>query len=109
MSAAGFLTFGGSAGMVGSGDIRIWSGGSSAGNATFKVYSSGDIDSKGSIYITSPNGEKLAGFSGYGSNGDSVRIWAGNASPGSAPFRVSMDGTATMERISARGGTWEAS
>lgn len=94
ISAAGFITFGGSAGMVGSGDIRIWSGGSSADNATFKVYSSGNVDSKGNIYITNSNGDKLAGFSGDGTSGTSVRIWAGLATPASAPFRVYQNGDA---------------
>lgn len=96
ISAAGFLTFGGSAGMVGNGTIRIWSGGSSADNATFKVDSSGNVDSKGNIYITNPNGSKLAGFSGSGTSGDSVRIWAGSATPSSAPFRVTQSGAAYM-------------
>lgn len=94
LSAAGFITFGGSAGMVGSGSIRIWSGGNSAENATFKVYSNGDVESRGSIYIANSNGEKLAGLSGSGTAGDSVRIWAGNATPAKSPFKVYQNGNA---------------
>lgn len=94
ISAAGFLTFGGSAGLVGSGDIRIWSGGTNANDATFKVYSNGNVDSKGNIYITNANGNKLAGFSGGGTSGDSVRIWAGNTTPANAPFKVYQNGNA---------------
>ncbi len=94
ISAAGFLTFGGSAGLVGSGDIRIWSGGTTAENATFKVYANGNMDSKGNIYITNANNDKLAGFSGGGTSGDSVRIWAGNNSPANAPFKVYQNGNA---------------
>lgn len=94
VSAAGFLTFGGTAGMVGNGTIRIWSGGSNADNATFKVDSSGNVDSKGNIYISNPNGQKLAGFSGSGTTDDSVRIWAGNTSPSNAPFKVYQGGNA---------------
>lgn len=104
ISAAGFLTFGGSAGMVGSGDVRIWSGGNNAAGATFKVKASGDVESKGNIYISNINGQKLAGFSGAGTTGDSIRIWAGNASPGSAAFRVTQDGTANMSKLNATGG-----
>lgn len=104
ISAAGFLTFGGSAGMVGNGTIRIWSGGSSADNATFKVDSSGNVDSKGNIYITNPSGQKLAGFSGSGTSGDSIRIWAGNATPSSAPFRVAQNGSVYMSNLTATGG-----
>ncbi len=94
ISAAGFLTFGGSAGLVGSGDIRIWSGGTTAENATFKVYANGNVDSKGNIYITNANNDKLAGFSSGGTSGDSVRIWAGNNSPANAPFKVYQNGNA---------------
>lgn len=104
ISAAGFLTFGGSAGLVGSGDVRIWSGGNNAAGATFKVKASGDVESKGNIYISNANGQKLAGFSGAGTTGESIRIWAGNASPGSAAFRVTQDGTANMSKINATGG-----
>ena len=104
ISAAGFLTFGGSAGVVGSGDIRIWSGGSNAAGATFKVKANGDVESKGNIYIANINNEKLAGFSGAGTTGDSIRIWAGNASPGSAAFRVTQDGTANISKLNATGG-----
>lgn len=93
VSAAGFITFGGSAGMVGNGNIRIWSGGNNADNATFKVYKDGSIDSKGEIYITNDNGERLAGFSGYGTSGDSVRIWAGE-SKANAKFKVYQNGNA---------------
>ena len=94
ISAAGFITFGGSAGMVGSGSIRIWSGGTNASDATFKVYDTGNVDSKGNIYITNSNGEKLAGFSGGGTSADSVRIWAGNSTPANAPFKVYQSGNA---------------
>ena len=94
VSASGFLTFGGSAGLVGSGDIRIWSGGTTAENATFKVYANGNVDSNGNIYITNANGNKLAGFSGDGTSDDSVRIWAGNTTPASAPFKVYQNGNA---------------
>lgn len=94
VSAAGFLTFGGTAGMVGNGTIRIWSGGSNADNATFKVDKSGNVESRGNIYIANSNGDKLAGFSGSGTAGDSVRIWAGNTVPASAPFKVYQSGNA---------------
>lgn len=104
ISAAGFLTFGGSAGLVGSGDIRIWSGGTNANDATFKVYSNGNVDSKGNIYITNANGNKLAGFSGGGTSGDSVRIWAGGSTPESGTFRVTQDGTCHTSKINATGG-----
>lgn len=80
ISAAGFLTFGGSAGMVGSGTIRIWSGGTNANNATFKVYSNGNVISDGTI--TANNSiilrDQSAGISGYGTANSSIRFWAGN-------------------------------
>nr|WP_129732348.1 hypothetical protein [Parabacteroides goldsteinii] len=80
ISAAGFLTFGGSAGMVGPGTIRIWSGGTNANNATFKVYSNGNVISDGTI--TANNSiilrDQSAGISGYGTANSSIRFWAGN-------------------------------
>lgn len=80
ISAAGFLTFGGTAGLIGSGDIRIWSGGTNADNATFKVYSNGNVISNGTI--TANNSillrDQSAGISGYGTANNSIRFWAGS-------------------------------
>lgn len=104
ISAAGFLTFGGSAGLVGSGDVRIWSGGDNAGGATFKVKANGNVESKGNIYISNVNGQMLAGFSGNGAANGSVRIWAGNTNPAAAPFRVTQDGKAAMSDGTVIGG-----
>lgn len=104
LSAAGFLTFGGSAGMVGSGNVRIWSGGSNADGATFKVKANGDVESRGSIYISNANGVPTAGFSGNGSAKESVIIWSGGSTPSSGTFRVTQDGTAHMSKLNATGG-----
>lgn len=94
MSAAGFITFGGSAGMAGSGSIRIWSGGNSANNATFKVYSDGSVESNGMItaYSSIKLRDNQAGVTGIGTDATSVRFWAGSSSPASAPFRVQRNG-----------------
>jgi hypothetical protein len=66
----GAITFGQGGqqgGMAGSGDIRIWSGGS-VSNPTFSVDSAGNVDSKGSI--TAKNDilllDSTAGLSGCG-------------------------------------------
>ena len=61
---------------------------------TFRVESNGNVESRGSIYIANSNGEKLAGLSGGGTSGNSVRIWAGNATPVNAPFKVYQNGDA---------------
>lgn len=103
-TGSGFLTFGGTAGLVGSGDVRIWSGGNGVNNATFKVKDNGNVESKGNIYIANINNEKLAGFSGNGVTGSSVRIWAGGSTPESGNFRVTQDGTAHMSKLNATGG-----
>lgn len=92
ISAAGYMTFGGTAGMVGSGDIRIWSGGSNANNATFQVSSAGDVMAKRSIKLQ----DNQAGITGVGTSSASIRFWAGNATPANAPFRVTQDGSANM-------------
>lgn len=109
-TGAGFLTFGGTAGLVGSGDVRIWSGGNAGSNGqppsdpTFRVKASGDVESRGNIYIANANGQKLAGFSGNGVVDGSVRIWAGGGTPESGTFRVTQDGTAHMSKLNATGG-----
>ena len=86
--------------MAASGTIRIWSGGTAGAKGqpptdpTFRVESNGNVESRGSIYIANANGEKLAGLSGDGTSGNSVRIWAGNATPANAPFKVYQNGDA---------------
>lgn len=106
----GAIAFGSTGGMAGSGSIRIWSGGNSGANGkppaspTFSVDSSGNVESRGDIYIANANGQKLTGFSGSGTSGDSVRIWAGNATPSSAAFRVTQNGAAYMSNLQASGG-----
>lgn len=89
-TAAGFMTFGGSAGMVGDGDIRIWSGGTNANNATFQVTAAGEVMAKKAIKLQN----QQAGITGEGTATTSVRFWAGNATPANAPFRVYQSGNA---------------
>lgn len=89
-TAAGFMTFGGSAGMVGDGDIRIWSGGTNANNATFQVTAAGEVMAKKAIKLQN----QQAGITGEGTATTSVRFWAGNATPANAPFRVYQNGNA---------------
>lgn len=96
----GAIAFGSTGGMAASGTIRIWSGGAAGTNGqppadpTFRVESNGNVESRGSIYIANSNGEKLAGLSGGGTAGNSVRIWAGNATPANASFKVYQNGDA---------------
>lgn len=90
ISAAGFMTFGGSAGMTGSGDIRIWSGGTNANDATFQVSANGDVMARKSIKLQN----QQAGITGEGTTDTSVRFWAGGATPANAPFRVYQNGNA---------------
>lgn len=106
----GAIAFGSTGGMAGSGSIRIWSGGNSGANGqppsspTFSVDSLGNVESRGSIYISNANGQKLAGFSGSGTTADSIRIWAGNATPSAAAFRVTQSGAVYMSNLTATGG-----
>ena len=89
-TAAGFMTFGGSAGMVGDGDIRIWSGGTNANNATFQVTATGEVMAKKAIKLQN----QQAGITGEGTASTSVRFWAGSSTPASAPFKVYQNGNA---------------
>lgn len=87
-TGAGFLTFGGSAGLVGDGNIRIWSGGTNANNATFQVSSAGEVMAKKAIRLQN----QQAGITGEGTSTDSVRFWAGSSTPANAPFRIYQNG-----------------
>lgn len=91
-TAAGYITFGSTAGMVGDGNIRIWSGGSNADNATFQVTAAGEVMAKKAIRLQN----NQAGITGEGTSADSVRFWAGGSSPNSALFRVCQNGMAYM-------------
>ncbi|MDR1160777.1 MAG: hypothetical protein LBK45_00405, partial [Tannerellaceae bacterium] len=97
----GAISFGGTGGMAGSGTIRIWSGGTGGANGqppsnpTFRVMATGDVYSKGSYLVENTNNEVTAGITGDGTADGSVRIWAGKpyGDRGSAPFRVTQDGS----------------
>lgn len=97
-------------GIAGSGSIRIWAGGgcNSAGipsNPTFQVDADGNVISQGSIWIANYAQERLAGFSGAGNSDSSVRIWAGDSTPSSAPFRVTRAGDLFASKCKFIGGT----
>ncbi len=106
-TGSGFMTFGGSGGMVGEGDIRIWSGGESGPNgeppleSTFRVMDTGAIYAGESIICEDSNRDAVCGFSSEGTNHGSstdpgsLRIWAGSSffTKEDAPFRVTMNGT----------------
>ena len=91
-TAAGLMTFGGSAGMVGDGDVRIWSGGTNANNATFQVSAAGEVMAKKAIRLQN----QQAGITGEGTSVTSVRFWAGDATPTNAPFQVYQNGNALI-------------
>lgn len=87
-TAAGYMTFGATAGLVGSGNVRIWSGGSNADNATFQVTAAGEVMAKKAIRLQN----NQAGITGEGTSTDSTRFWAGGSNPSSAIFRVTQGG-----------------
>lgn len=91
-TGAGFITFGGTGGLVGDGNIRIWSGGSNADNATFQVTAAGEIMAKKSIRLQN----QQAGITGEGTSATSVRFWAGDSTPANAPFKVYQNGNGLM-------------
>lgn len=95
----------GNGGIAGGGSIRIWSGGDlGAGSviapdkATFRVYDDGKIVSKQSFQVENANAIVNAGFQSTGTANNSVRLWVGNATPASAPFQVSNDGSITARK-----------
>jgi hypothetical protein len=95
--STGAIIFGQTGGMAATGSVRIWSGGSGnvAGSGTFRVMDTGDVYSRGSYFVENSNGTVTAGLTGAGTASNSVRIWAGStlSNSGSAPFRVTQDGS----------------
>jgi hypothetical protein len=99
--STGAIVFGDPAtgGMTGSGSIRIWSGaGYNSGNKqpsttpTFRVMSDGRVYSRNAFYVEDANGTINAGFQSVGTSDSSIRMWAGGATPSSAPFRIQHNG-----------------
>lgn len=104
-TAKGFIAFGGpnsagSAGLVGSGSIRIWSGGTNANDATFQVNASGEVMAKKAIRLQ----DNQAGINGDGTNDDSTRFWAGSSNMANAPFRVNRAGELFASKCNFTGG-----
>lgn len=99
----GAITVGNTGGISGSGTIRIWSGGNAGANGrppaspTFYVDSGGNVFSGGTITATNNIvlANKEAGISGLGTEGNSIRFWAGASVPRDAPFRVTQNGEVT--------------
>ena len=113
--SAGYLkdaagTVGLSAVVTGGDDIRFWAGDATPASAEFRVYESGAIVATsatitgaitatsgaiGGWVVTSDAIKDAAGVVGMLSTvtgGDDIRFFAGNATPGSAPFRVTEAG-----------------
>lgn len=92
---------GNTGGIAGSGDIRIWSGGTvgtdavPAGKPTFRVLKDGAVYSANSFNVEDGNGTINAGFTSVGTTGDSTRLWCGAtfANKDNASFRVTHDGS----------------
>jgi len=77
------------------GSIRIWAGGTYQNRATanFRVNQEGAVYSNKAFYVQDANGEVNAGFQSFGTDKTSIRMWAGNKTPASAPFQVKHDGS----------------
>ena len=109
-----------------SGTYAIWAGNSSAGSAPFRVTRAGILTATGATIsgtLTSTSGtiggwtlanKLLSSGSGSGyvaldsNTSDTYAIWAGNATAGSAPFRVSRAGALTSTSGSIGGWTLAA-
>lgn len=93
-------------GIAGSGSIRIWAGGGCDRvgvplNPTFQVTASGVVTAKEAIRLQ----DGQAGISGFGTKGESIRFWAGDSTPASAPFRVTQSGDLVASKCNFTGGT----
>ena len=91
-------------------DIRFWAGNAVPASAPFKVTEAGVLtSSSGSIggwVIDATSIKDVAGVVGMSSAvtaGDDVRFWAGDATPGSAEFRVTEAGVLTASNANITG------
>lgn len=104
-------------------DIRVWAGDLLSGTPAFRVYESGklvasnaEITGKvtassgaiggwliGTTSLTDAAG--TVGMSSAVTGGDDIRFWAGNATPASAPFRVTESGIVNASNINITGGS----
>ena len=87
------------------GNINIKSG------ANLKIESGGDLNiaSGGALNVTAPTTLNItagSGDSAVGIKNDTYFLYAGNATPASAPFSVGMDGTLKATKLSAISGTF---
>jgi len=91
-------------------DIRFWAGNAVPASAPFKVTEAGVLtSSSGSIggwVIDATSIKDVAGVVGMSSAvtaGDDIRFWAGDATPGSAEFRVTEAGALTATSATITG------
>ena len=104
-------------------DIRIYAGSSTPASAPFKVMESGDLVATSAIItgsvtatsgtiggwavgvaaLTAGSGATIVGLDNTVTEGDDIRIYAGNATPASAPFRVTESGALTATSATITG------
>lgn len=99
-----------SAGTLGT-SIRFWAGSATPSSAPFRVQHDGTIYSTkgfiGGFVIGTTSLTDAAGMVGLSSAvtaGDDIRIWAGNATPANAPFRVTESGSVYGSNFTLEGG-----
>ena len=99
-------------GLASSGSVRIWSGNVTPASAPFRVTSAGAMTSTsgdiGGWVIGSTDLKDSTGEVGLASTG-ATRIWVGNVTPSSAPFKVSSTGELTSTSGSIGGWTIDSS
>lgn len=99
-----------SSAVTGGDDIRIWAGHATPGSAPFRVTEAGILTatsgalggwSLGATGMTDTAG--VVGLSSAVTGGDDIRFWAGDATPGSAEFRVTESGALTATSATITG------
>lgn len=95
-------------------DGNMWLGAATFAAALFRVSNAGVITSTsgtiggwtlGANALTTGSGATTVGLDNTVTGGDDIRIYAGSATPGSAPFRVTETGAVTALSITITGGT----
>jgi hypothetical protein len=107
-------TVGMSSAVTGGDDIRFWAGNATMASAPFRVTEAGVLTATsgtvggwtlGATALTAGSGSTTVGLDAGGSN---PALYAGSATPGSAPFRVSTAGALTATSGSVGGWTLAA-
>lgn len=117
-AGTGAATVGLDSTVTGGDDIRIFAGSATMASAPFRVTEAGVLTAAsgtiggwtiGANALSAGSGATTVGFDTTATGADDIRIYAGDATPASAPFRVTEAGAVTGSNMTITGGDVAAS